>query len=198
MIYNMVSSAKSEIEKLKKELAVLRKIAIKDPLTGLYNRRGLLEEGEKFLKVMERLKSDRFSGGNTSFNLGVILIDLDDFKRINDFYGHKTGDEVLKKIAILLEESLRKSDIISRWGGDEFAILIFDINKNVLMGIAQRLQEKICNYNFRVKNRKIVLTISLGATLFSSVNLDLEREIEKADKAMYRAKKRGKNKFVIV
>lgn len=194
----MSPSTKSEIEKLRKEIIALKRIAIKDPLTGLYNRRGLLEQGEKFLKMMERLRENKFPESGNSFNLGVILIDLDDFKKIYDVYGHKTGDEVLKKIAELLEESLRKSDIISRWGGDEFAILIFDINKNVLMGIAKRLQEKICNYNFWVKNRKIVLTISLGATLFSSSNLDLEREIEKADKAMYRAKKRGKNKFVIV
>lgn len=194
----MPSSTKSEIEKLRKEVMVLKKIAIKDPLTGLYNRRGLLEEGGKFLKMMERLKERKFSEGKKSFNLGIILIDLDDFKKINDVYGHRTGDEVLKKIAILLEESLRKSDIISRWGGDEFAILIFDINKPILTKIASRIQEKICNHTFLVKNRKINLTISLGATLFSNVNLNLEKEIEKADKAMYRAKKRGKNNLVII
>lgn len=194
----MGKSRKSELQKLKEEVALLKKLSLKDPLTGLYNRRGLIEQTDRFLKMMERLKKGVRPEGEGGFSVGIIVIDIDDFKKINDQYSHKVGDEVLKKIATILESSLRKSDIVSRWGGDEFVIVIFDINKEIVNTIAVRLQERISSYIFLIKNKKIKITISLGAKNAPSVNLDLEKEIAEADKAMYRAKKRGKNNFVVI
>ncbi len=189
---------KSELQKLKEEVALLKKLSLKDPLTGFYNRRGLIEQTDRFLKMMERLKRGVQPEGEGGFNVGIIVIDVDDFKKINDQYSHKAGDEVFKRIATILEGSLRKSDIISRWGGDEFVVVIFDINKEAVTKIAARLREKISSNVFIIKNKKINITISLGAKTIPSINLDLEKEIAEADKAMYRAKKRGKNNFVVI
>jgi len=192
--------AKSEIEKLKKEISKLKKITQKDPLTGLYNRRGFLEEAEKFIKMAQRMKQRTAAGSDDLFgNIGLIFVDLDNFKQINDRYGHNAGDQVLKKISLVLENSLRKFDIIGRWGGDEFVILVWGIDKTIILEIINRLKEKIGELTFLFKKQPNKITASLGAKiLLNEEKLELEKEIEKSDKAMYQAKKKGKDTIVIL
>jgi len=188
----------SEIEKLKKELALYKKLALKDPLTGLYNRRGFLEESDRLIKMNQRL-GQRFSFSLTSFgNVGLAFIDLDNFKHINDRFGHKTGDEVLKEIARRLEGSLRRFDIVGRWGGDEFVVAIWDVDKKILDIIVERLKGKITNEPMIIRKQPISVTASVGAKVFPIEGLELEKEIEGVDKSMYRAKKQSKNRSTSV
>jgi len=188
-----------EIEKLKKEILLLRKITFKDPLTGLYNRRGFLNEVNRLVKMVDGIQQRMPSNSSNLFeNLGLIFVDLDDFKKINDNFGHKVGDMVLKKIAETLEKSLRKFDIVGRWGGDEFVILTLGVGKPIVLSIAQRLKNKVESLVFKEKKKNFNLTASFGATVFSSKDFKIEDYINKTDKAMYRAKKQGKNEIVVV
>jgi diguanylate cyclase (GGDEF)-like protein len=188
-----------EIEKLKKEILLLRKITFKDPLTGLYNRRGFLNEVNRLVKMVDGIQQRMPTNSSNLFeNLGLIFVDLDDFKKINDNFGHKVGDMVLKKIAETLEKSLRKFDIVGRWGGDEFVILTLGVGRPIVLSIAQRLKNKVESLVFKEKKKKFNLTASFGATVFSSKDFKIEDYINKTDKAMYRAKKQGKNEIVVV
>ncbi|HOD96628.1 MAG: GGDEF domain-containing protein [Candidatus Paceibacterota bacterium] len=185
----------SEIEKLKKELSLYKKLALKDPLTGLYNRRGFLEETDRLIKMNQRL-GQRFSFSLASFGrVGLVFIDLDNFKHINDRFGHKVGDEVLKEIAKRLEGSLRRFDIVGRWGGDEFVVAIWDVDKKTLDIIVERLKSKITNEPIIIRKQPISITASFGAKVFPIEGLELEKEIEGVDKSMYRAKKQSKNRL---
>jgi len=185
----------SEIEKLKKELSLYKKLALKDPLTGLYNRRGFLEETDRLIKMNQRL-GQRFSFSLASFGrVGLVFIDLDNFKHINDRFGHKVGDEVLKEIAKRLEGSLRRFDIVGRWGGDEFVVAIWDVDKKILDIIVERLKSKITNEPIIIRKQPISITASFGAKVFPIEGLELEKEIEGVDKSMYRAKKQSKNRL---
>ena len=184
----------SEIEKLKKELSLYKKLALKDPLTGLYNRRGFLEETDRLIKMNQRL-GQRFSFSLASFGrVGLVFIDLDNFKHINDRFGHKVGDEVLKEIAKRLEGSLRRFDIVGRWGGDEFVVVIWDVDKKTLDIIVERLKSKITNEPIIIRKQPISVTASFGAKVFPIEGLELEKEIEGVDKSMYRVKKQSKNR----
>ncbi len=188
----------SEIEKLKKELSLYKKLALKDPLTGLYNRRGFLEETDRLIKMNQRL-GQRFSFSLASFGrVGLVFIDLDNFKHINDRFGHKVGDEVLKEIAKRLEGSLRRFDIVGRWGGDEFVVAIWDVDKKILDIIVERLKSKITNEPIIIRKQPISITASFGAKVFPIEGLELEKEIEGVDKSMYRAKKQSKNRSTSV
>jgi diguanylate cyclase (GGDEF)-like protein len=188
-----------EIEKLKKEILLLRKITFKDPLTGLYNRRGFLNEVNRLVKMIDGIQQRMPTNSSNLFeNLGLIFVDLDDFKKINDNFGHKVGDMVLKKIAETLEKSLRKFDIVGRWGGDEFVILTLGVGRPIVLSIAQRLKNKVESLVFKEKKKNLNLTASFGATVFSSKDFKIEDYINKTDKAMYRAKKQGKNEIVVV
>ncbi len=182
------SKKQSEIEKLRKELALYKKLALKDPLTGLYNRRGFLEEADRLIKMSQRL-DQRLSLSPVSFgSIGLIFIDLDNFKHINDRFGHKAGDDVLKEIAKRLEKSLRRFDIVGRWGGDEFVVVVWDVDKRILDVIVERLQEKIAKEFFVKQKKPIYVTASFGAKIFPIEGLELEKEIERVDKEMCKNK----------
>ena len=195
----MMKRKNQEIEKLKKEILLLRKITFKDPLTGLYNRRGFLNEVNRLVKMVDGIQQRMPTNSSNLFEtLGLIFVDLDDFKKINDNFGHKVGDMVLKKIAETLERSLRKFDIVGRWGGDEFVILTLGVGRPIVLSIAQRLKNKVESLVFKEKKKNFNLTASFGATVFSSKDFKIEDYINKTDKAMYRAKKQGKNEIVVV
>jgi len=144
---------------------------------------------------MNQRLSQRFSFSLASFgSVGLVFIDLDNFKHINDRFGHKTGDEVLKEIAKRLEGSLRRFDIVGRWGGDEFVVVIWDVDKKTLDIIVERLKSKITNEPIIIRKQPISVTASFGAKVFPIEGLELEKEIEGVDKSMYRVKKQSKNR----
>lgn len=156
------------------------KLANTDSLTGAYNRRYLNEFSITYLKINQREKSD----------LSLLMIDLDDFKIINDTYGHKVGDEVIQSLVNISKILLRENDLIIRFGGDEFLILLPNTNIENAKLVALKLIDSISIYN---KNKEISFTVSIGSSQFNENDKSIENMIKRADESLYEAKKMGKN-----
>ncbi len=166
----------------------LLNLATYDPLTKLYNRRAIVQFAEK---EVERSKRYHHS-------FSIILIDIDDFKAINDTYGHTIGDIVLKKIADILKEEVRDVDKIGRYGGEEFIIVLPETNIQNAVKLAERIKRKISEYHFEINNYALTLTISAGVAGFPEHGETFERILQASDLALYEAKKRGKNQVVVL
>lgn len=162
----------------------LQRLATEDELTGLANRR-LFN-----LLVKEELVLQQRHGRPPS----LILLDIDHFKEINDRYGHLTGDEILKMLAEVLKSAVRTSDLVSRWGGEEFAILLRHSSHHKAAEVAENLRQKVAETPFTVGAIPITLTISLGISEFDHAGeTALEEAYQRADHALYQAKNNGRN-----
>jgi diguanylate cyclase (GGDEF)-like protein len=161
----------------------IRDLAIRDPLTGIFNRRGLDQWG---LFVIERAK--RFDSPTSA-----IFFDLDQFKEINDTYGHDVGDGILEQIAICCKQVIRKIDIFARIGGEEFIILLPETPLATGVEIAERIRHAVSDYAFLAKSNQIQVTISLGIAELNEEIPDLPALIKAADHFMYQAKQSGRN-----
>ena len=171
---------------LQEELKLLASI---DPLTKLYNRRYFIKAATTILELAQRNKTIT----------SVVMLDIDKFKRVNDVYGHKAGDETLVALASSLLKISRKSDIISRWGGEEFLLLLPDTDLNGAFIIAEKIRKKIEDLVVSLENEQTLqFTVSLGVSEFNSKNdLNIEASINRADKALYKAKESGRNRVCI-
>lgn len=167
-------------EKLKIVNAELERSASTDQLTNLWNRRYFISKAEQELDRSRRNK----------YPLSLLLLDIDHFKKVNDIYGHQTGDQVLIEFATLLRENIRSFDSLARWGGEEFLILAPHLRANNAILYADRLCQLIAQYTFQEAGE---ITTSIGvAELTSSDTLD--SLIKKVDNALYRAKENGRNR----
>ncbi|MDR3793205.1 MAG: diguanylate cyclase [Terracidiphilus sp.] len=163
----------------------LRRYAETDELTGLANRRALFAAMERET-AQARRKGDGF---------GLILIDVDYFKQINDRFGHSAGDRVLKAVACSIEQCLRQDDIFSRFGGDEFAILLPGTERKGAVEVAERICTKIAGDVFEVEGTIVPVTVSIGASSYNPEwAADRAQLIGEADEALYRAKAAGRNR----
>ncbi|MBT2571142.1 sensor domain-containing diguanylate cyclase [Planococcus sp. ISL-110] len=176
-----------EITKQKLLELQLKEYADKDSLTSLFNRRFFEEQLSK--EVSLALQKGTY--------LSLLYIDTDDFKEINDAYGHPAGDHVLKQLALKIAAVARSSDTVARIGGDEFAILLPDTNKAELEIIANRLSRDIQQLKIQEQNSQFDVTVSIGGKSFVS-DFPPNSMVEWADKALYLAKDRGKNQVVII
>ena len=154
-----------------------------DGLTKLYNRQYL------FIKIDEELK--RYKRYKTTFS--VLLIDLDDFKRINDTYGHQKGDLVLSQLSALLSKSLRDLDICARYGGEEFMIVLPHTDRKQAKEIAERIKTSIEKYF----STDLKLTISVGLSNCPDSAVNRKNIIKRADEALYESKRKGKNRITL-
>ncbi|WP_456428307.1 sensor domain-containing diguanylate cyclase [Nitratifractor sp.] len=161
----------------------LQELSSHDELTELFNRRRMAEE----------LRREYESALRYGTNFSLILFDIDFFKQINDRYGHQVGDEILKEIAGLLKSSTRKTDIVARWGGEEFLILCPQSDVSGALRFAESLRILVQNHVF---SRKIHMTISLGIAHFNRDKDTIEEVINRADINMYKAKRKGRNQVV--
>ncbi len=163
----------------------LKKLATIDFLTGIYNRHHfhtiLQFHIEKHLRYKELLP------------FGILLMDLDHFKRINDQYGHLVGDEVLKEFAHVIKHNIRKSDFFARWGGEEFILLVPEIDKEKIIFLGRKLLQLVENH-FKNQSKLPSLTVSIGITIFQE-NDTIKSLMERADKALYLAKENGRNRI---
>lgn len=156
-------------------------LATVDDLTGLYNRR----------YFMMRLHEEIQRGVRFGTSFGLLFLDLDDFKSINDVYGHPLGDQVLREFSILLQKELRSVDVISRYGGEEFAVLLPECDGTTARLAAIRLQKTVEAQNFT--SQQLHLTVSIGVAVFPEHGNQAELLLNNVDKALYQAKKQGKN-----
>lgn len=169
------------------ERANLFRQATHDGLTGLYNIRhfNLLLEAE--LKNVLVYKTRR---------LAIIMADIDNFKHINDTYGHRSGDVMLREFAKTIQSKCRRNDIVARYGGEEFVIMLTGAGEKEAFEIAEKIREAVQGREIRFKNKVLSTTMSLGAAEFSGER-DREDLIEKADSALYKAKSEGKNRVYL-
>ncbi|GAB3092006.1 GGDEF domain-containing protein [Pseudomaricurvus hydrocarbonicus] len=159
--------------------------AQKDFLTDLLNRRGMMEAIER-----EYHRSRRFD-----HDMSLVLCDVDYFKRVNDQYGHEAGDYVLKRLASVLLEELRGQDQVSRWGGEEFMILLPETDASNAEYLAERLRLRVQQTIFEYNGQRIPVSISLGVCK-ADTNESVADVIREADKHLYMAKDSGRNKVV--
>ncbi|MBI4394994.1 MAG: diguanylate cyclase [Candidatus Omnitrophica bacterium] len=166
---------------------------ITDPLTGLYNRRFLESQIDTELQKIADIKGLRRT--DALHELSILMIDIDDFKKINDIYGHQFGDDVLKNISFSIKESTRKDDFVSRFGGEEFCVVLPHTSKEEAKQIAEKVRSNIQAKKFNYVNKITSFTVSIGLASAKADHLLASRSlIRSADEALYKAKKTGKNK----
>jgi len=183
-----LSRMKKEVDQVHEKRKALEKEVLVDPLTGIANRRAL----------RERLKNElhRFQRYRQFFS--ILLFDIDNFKAINDQYGHWAGDRCLKEIIKRVRAILRETDFIARWGGDEFVLIFPGTDLESAGAVAERLRKLIQNTRFVYHKQEISLTVSCGVTEIAESDQNQETIFNRVDKAMYKAKKNGRNMVTIV
>jgi diguanylate cyclase len=181
-----VQEAEQKIVLLEAELRHMSELVREDQLTGSLNRRGLDDVFER-----ETARSDR-----RGTPLCVAILDLDDFKRLNDTYGHQAGDGALKHLVKIVKDTLRSMDVIARFGGEEFLILLPETTVEAAAQTMTRLQRELTKHFFLHENEKLLITFSAGVAL-RYPNEDQAALVARADKAMYLAKKSGKNRVIV-
>jgi diguanylate cyclase len=181
-----VEMAQVQIHQLETELEQTSQLIHTDPLTGVLNRRGLDAAFERESNRAQRLRQP----------LSLAMLDLDYFKRINDTYGHDLGDEILRHLTQLLIRDLRPSDVVARFGGEEFIVLLPDADTPHALQAIARVQQGLARTPVRHKDAPIAVTFSAGVSLWQPGER-LAAVIERADGALYRAKKAGRNLILL-
>jgi len=175
-------------EKLGNEKSHLEKLAVTDYLTGLYNNR----------YFYYRLAEEYSRSVRHSFHLSCLMVDIDFFKEVNDRYGHKAGDNILKELAQLLKHHMRKSDVVARYGGEEFVILLPQTDENGALAKAESLRSHIETYPFRGLKGERGLSVSIGLATHPDYRATNKEDlITLADNALYTAKTLGRNRVVV-
>lgn len=172
-----------EIQYLHLELA---RQAARDSLTGMLNRRAFMAEFERELARVRR-------GGTV---LSLAMFDLDHFKKLNDLYGHPAGDEVLRSIAATMQASIRQPDILGRYGGEEFALLMPDTDADMAMRVAGRIRVAVQMHGVEWNGRPLSITLSGGIAAFGVNGVTSDALIAAADAALYEAKRAGRNRIL--
>jgi diguanylate cyclase len=180
-----VQEAENRIQELEAKLEQMSELVREDQLTGSLNRRGLDDVFERELARSERRKSP----------LCIAMLDLDDFKRLNDTYGHSAGDEALVHLVRVVKNTLRTMDVIARFGGEEFLIVLPDTPLEDAVQTVTRLQRELTKRIFMHNNERLLITFSAGVAL-RMPGEDAAALVKRADSAQYRAKKAGKNRVV--
>lgn len=183
-VEDQMINANETIKALHKQIAILENTSNLDPLTRTFNRRAL----ESYIEAVCKIK-------NKVFDTRILLIDIDDFKKVNDAYGHLAGDRVLMFLGKLINNSLRDGDKVFRFGGEEFLVIINRANETACEKVAERILNGVRTNTLLYKNHKIKITLSMGSATFSEGD-DFESFIERADKALYKAKANGKDQLV--
>ena len=161
----------------------LHHLAITDELTGTYNRNHL---NSVFQKELDKAVA-------TDKRFAIMMVDLDHFKNINDTFGHAKGDEVLQKVAEVLLESISYYDTLVRWGGEEFVIIVIDVDEKGMIKYCEKINKTVEENN---SEEDLSVTVSIGATLFKKQDTQ-DSMISRADKALYQAKEKGRNSYII-
>jgi diguanylate cyclase (GGDEF)-like protein/PAS domain S-box-containing protein len=176
-----------DISQRKRHARELWQLATSDPLTGIPNRRAFFESIER-----ERTRLTRYPG-----EAGILMIDIDHFKQINDTHGHAAGDAVLCHIVRQSRKLLRESDMLARLGGEEFAILLPQANREGTLGLAERIRSVLEETPLVYNDVPIRVTASVGVTIMSHTDPNTDKTLSRADHALYEAKRKGRNRVEI-
>jgi diguanylate cyclase (GGDEF)-like protein len=160
--------------------------AMIDPLTGLWNRRGLLTENERFFPA----------SGKRAQEAAVLLIDLDNFKSINDRFGHAFGDRVLQIFAAAARSAVRGSDFVGRLGGEEFAVVLYGLASERALVVAERIRDAFAEQAEVIEGQTVGATVSIGLAIYDGSTIGFTELLWRADRALYRAKEAGRNRVV--
>lgn len=165
---------------------MLRLRMMRDSLTNLYNHTMIYHQLEREIRIAERYHHD----------LSIVLFDIDHFKKINDVYGHQVGDQILKSLSVFLHTNFRKTDIIGRYGGEEFLVILPCTNGKDAVNLVERIRQLFSHIPHIIGDKKIFVTLSGGITSYSNAKNSTEL-IKAADDALYQAKKQGRNRIVL-
>jgi diguanylate cyclase (GGDEF)-like protein/PAS domain S-box-containing protein len=185
-----ITSRKKIEEALVKSEALLREQSARDHLTGLFNRRYMEETLERELRRAVRKQ----------LSLGIIMLDIDDFKRINDTYGHAAGDAILRALGQLLLQQVRVEDISCRYGGDEFIIVLPDVSREIMCERAELICQQAKHFHLKLEGESLELesiTLSLGVAIFPETGTTSAALLKAADDALYHAKREGRSRVVM-
>jgi diguanylate cyclase len=180
---HQVQGAEARIHDLEKQLEQMSELVREDQLTGSLNRRGLDDVFEREAARSERRQSP----------LCVAMLDLDDFKRLNDTYGHSAGDGALIHVVRVIKDTLRTMDVIGRFGGEEFMVILPDTPLEDAKQTIKRLQRELTKRIFMYNHEKLLITFSAGVAM-RNPGEDQASLIKRADEALYKAKRNGKNR----
>ena len=172
---------------LQDDLRQLRQLADTDFLTGLMNRRAFLAVADDAMNFCRRYKR----------SMATLMIDIDHFKKINDTHGHAAGDDAIKAIAEIIGQSIRTTDKAARFGGEEFVVLLREIDQETALLLAERMRRAIEVSTITNDDKVIPATVSIGVALFEESDRDVQDMIERADQGLYVAKKNGRNRTVL-
>jgi diguanylate cyclase (GGDEF)-like protein len=161
--------------------------ALVDPLTGIANRRAFLQDSEAQLKRQAA----------NPHPIAVMLLDLDNFKSINDRFGHAVGDRVLMRFAEVANGCMRRADLFGRLGGEEFAAVLVDASRERALMVAEQIRTSFANDTYELDGRPIVATVSIGMVISYDAVLDISALLAQADHALYRAKDNGRNRIEV-
>lgn len=164
----------------------LKRMASRDSLTGAFNRRSLEEEGARLWARCSR----------SGESLGIMMIDIDHFKLINDRFGHSSGDEVLRRLTEIATNSIRTEDYFARYGGEEFCILLPSISEDEAFKLAERLRLAYAATNLEFDGEAVSSTISIGVAISKPHDVEFHSLVEVGDQALYRAKQHGRNRVM--
>ena len=166
----------------------LQELATTDSLTHLSTRRAFLNELSNEIERCQR---------QPNYSVSVILLDLDHFKTVNDTYGHGTGDKVLQNIAHILKDEIRQVDAAGRFGGEEFSLILTDTDEKMALHVTNRIRSRIQETRVTYEGCTIYCTASIGITEIKESDSDIKTILERADKALYQAKEKGRNRVEI-
>jgi diguanylate cyclase (GGDEF)-like protein len=164
----------------------IKQVSDTDDLTGLYNMRA-------FSSMLQRAFKQSVRYGHS---MSVVMIDSDNLKQVNDAHGHEAGNRLLQHLVRCIREQLRGSDVMARFGGDEFILLLSETNNKGALEMAERIRKAVEISRFDIRGGDTNVTVSLGVASYPEDGGNLEIILDKADKAMYRAKQQGRNKVV--
>jgi diguanylate cyclase (GGDEF)-like protein len=171
--------------KLLEERETLNGLSMLDPLTGLYNRRGLQHRLDTLLAL-------------SNAKHYVLLLDIDHFKAYNDHYGHMMGDQALIRVSAAIRDSVRSRDVVARFGGEEFMVLLTAVDPQQAQAAAERIRQKV--YDLKIPhmfNENVATNVTVSIGIAPLVDQDIDAAISKADKALYEAKNQGRNNTLV-
>ncbi|HKJ53447.1 MAG TPA: GGDEF domain-containing protein [Gammaproteobacteria bacterium] len=172
------------VRELRQQINELSALVATDALTGLFNFR--------HFKAMLQTEMDRSKRSGIPTSLA--MVDLDHFKRVNDNYGHEIGNQALQHLADILMSEVRTTDIVCRYGGEEFAMIFPETHLNLAVKVADRIRNQIASRPLIVEDKKIAITASMGISVYMKTSvLDIDDFIESVDKYLYEAKQSGRN-----